>query len=70
MLNASHQIAEKRLDKKKKAVAQHVENYKIRKEALLRESVIMRSGYAFDAPSRTISGSGERCARCVTPRLS
>ena len=63
MLNAWHQIAEKRLDKKKKAVAQHVENYKIRKEALLRESVIMRSGYAFDAPSRTISGSGESCAR-------
>jgi hypothetical protein len=55
----SSQIAEKRLAKKKKAVAQHVENYKLRKETLLRESMIIRSGFAFDAPSRTISGPGK-----------
>ncbi len=42
--------------KKRKAVAQHVENYKLRTETFLRESKIIRSGFAFDAPSGNISG--------------
>jgi hypothetical protein len=51
--------------KKKTAVAKQVEQYKITKENLLRSTVIIRSGFAFDAPSRTLKGSGECCARAL-----
>ena len=62
MNDACCQIAEKKLKKKKTAVAKQVEQYKITKENLLRSTVIMRSGFAFDAPSRTLKGTGKCCA--------
>ena len=47
----------------KTAVAKLVEDYKIRKENVFRETMIIRSGFAFDAPSgRHIGGSGDGSA--------
>jgi hypothetical protein len=53
----------------KSAVAKLVEDYKIRKENVFRETMIIRSGFAFDAPSgRQIGGSGDGSARsCCVP---
>ncbi len=67
--NALFQVAQKKLTKMKTAVAKLVEDYKIRKENVFRESMIIRSGFAFDAPSgRHIGGSGDGSARsCCVP---
>jgi hypothetical protein len=46
-----HQIAEKKLAKKRKIAAERKETYKIQKEATHRPTII-RSGFAFDAPTR------------------
>ena len=61
----SSQIHEKRLAKAKGAQAKLKENYKIQKEIKFRETMIIRSGFAFDAPSaplRSAVASGDCCA--------
>lgn len=67
--NALFQVAQKKLTKMKTAVAKLVEDYKIRKENVFRETMIIRSGFAFDAPSgRHIGGLGDGSARsCCVP---
>jgi len=58
------QVAQKKLNKMKTAVAKLVEDYKIRKENVFRETMIIRSGFAFDAPSgRQIGGSAAKMPR-------
>ena len=69
------QIAEKKLEKKRKLAAQRKEDYKIHKETSAVRPTIIRSGFAFDAPTRLNSygkeNSGDAGARacdmqCVT----
>jgi hypothetical protein len=52
------QIAEKKLEKKRKLAAERKETYKIEKEATARPTII-RSGFAFDAPTRLNSRGQE-----------
>ncbi len=62
------QVLEKRLAKAKGAVAKLMEDYKLKKETMYRETMIIRSGFAFDAPSARpmgVAGDGSARVRCA-----
>ncbi len=65
MRDALYQILEKRLAKAKGAVAKLMEDYKLKLETKYRETQIIRSGFAFDAPSaRPMGSAGDATPAC------